>query len=151
MPADYFETSALLKLYKPEVGSSGTQGILRAAPSRPFLSRLAILEVLSVFNRFVRKGTITPADYRLFEGRFLADLNTNIFDILAVQDSHFDLAEQFIRKHGNQRECQAPDAIHLAVAVSIHRAGELREFLSADRSLLSLAIAEGLPTRNPEI
>lgn len=151
MPADYFETSAVLKLYKPELGSSKVESILQSAPSRPFVSRFAVIEVFSVFNRFVRKASITVADYHLVEGRFLADLNVGMFDILAVQDTHFDLAEQLVRKHGKQRECQAPDAIHLAVALSIHRAGELREFVSADRALLSLAVAEGLPTRNPEI
>jgi predicted nucleic acid-binding protein len=67
-----------------------------------------------------------------------------------VQDSHFSLAEQLIRKHGQQRECQAPDALHLAVAISIQQAGELAEFVSADRALLSLALAENLRVNNPE-
>jgi hypothetical protein len=54
MPADYFETSAVLKLYKPETGTAKVQGIVQTASSKPFLSKLALVEVLSVFNRFVR-------------------------------------------------------------------------------------------------
>jgi len=150
MPTDYFETSAVLKLYRREVGTSNVEAILRSATSKPFVSRFAVIEALSVFNRFVRKGTITIDDYRLFEGQFLADLKAGTFDILAVEDAHFDLAEHLILTYGIQRECQAPDAIHLAIAVSINRVGELREFVSPDRALLSLAAAEGLPTRNPE-
>jgi hypothetical protein len=126
------------------------QGIVQSAPSKPFVSKLGVVEAFSVFNRFVRTQNITVADYRLFEGRFLADLQAGLFDILAVQDSHFSLAEQLIRKHGQQRECQAPDALHLAVAISIQQAGELAEFVSADRALLSIAIAENLRVNNPE-
>lgn len=74
MPADYFETSAVLKLYKPEVGSAKVQAIHKSAQTKPFLSKLAVIEVFSVFNRFVRKGTLTIAEYRRFEGLFLADL-----------------------------------------------------------------------------
>ncbi len=150
MPADYFETSAVLKLYKPETGTAKVQRILQSAPAKPFISKLAIVEVFSVFNRFVRTQIITVTEYQRSEGRFLADLQAGLFDILAAQDSHFTLAEQLIRKHGQQRECQAPDALHLAVAILIAQAGELAEFVLADRALLSLASAENLQINNPE-
>jgi predicted nucleic acid-binding protein len=90
------------------------------------------------------------AEYQRFEGLFFADLQVGIFDILALQENHFVLAEKLIRKHGQHRDCHAADALHLAVAISIQRAGELADFVSADKALASLAAAEGLAVNNPE-
>jgi predicted nucleic acid-binding protein len=151
MAADYFETSALLKLYRPEVGSQKVEDIFRAAAEKPLVANLGVIELFSAFNRQVRKGTIKVADYRKFERRFLADLKSGVFDVLSLGDEHFNSAEQLIRNHGRKRECQAPDALHLALAISIRDAGDLANFVSSDRALLSLATAEGLPVINPEI
>jgi hypothetical protein len=65
-----------------------------------------------------------------------------------VTNAHYEAAVERIEKHF-QRRLRTLDALHLSVAVDLRRRGMLDQFVCADESLCSVAIAEGLLTFNP--
>jgi len=60
----FFDSSALAKLYQPEVGSGRVEAIFRQPQRRLIISRLTAVEMHSVFAGRVRNGTLSPADAR---------------------------------------------------------------------------------------
>ncbi len=62
--ADYFfDSSALGKYYHVEVGTAEVDRLLKEPGARPFISRLNLVEVQSVFAGKVRKGAgLTQAE-----------------------------------------------------------------------------------------
>ena len=55
----FFDTSAAVKHYHPELGTAKVDALLAEAGARHFLSDLAVVEFHSVLARLVRTGTIT--------------------------------------------------------------------------------------------
>jgi hypothetical protein len=74
MAADFLDTSALAKHYHPELGSATVDQFWNDPTHGLFISRLAALEIISVFASKVRAGTISPADFDVLRRRFAADL-----------------------------------------------------------------------------
>ncbi len=74
MPADFLDTSALAKHYHPEVGSAEIDRLWDDAAQGLFVSRLSVLEIVSVFAGKVRAGAISVADFETLRRRFTADL-----------------------------------------------------------------------------
>ena len=62
MSADFLDTSALAKHYHAEVGSVEIDRLWNDCAHGLFLSRLSVLEILSVFAGKVRSGAISVAD-----------------------------------------------------------------------------------------
>lgn len=70
----FFDTSALAKHYRAEVGTARVDALLAEAGARHFISALGVVELHSVLARLARTGQITAADFHLARGRFLADI-----------------------------------------------------------------------------
>jgi hypothetical protein len=73
MPGRYWDTSALVKHYHPEVGSPQVDALLQEPEPTHVLSRLAVTEMFSVFAGKARAGLITGPEFTKLCRRFLAD------------------------------------------------------------------------------
>jgi hypothetical protein len=80
--------------------------------------------------------------------RFLRDVAQRRFQNLRLTNAHYQEAVGLFRAHFTKR-FRACDSIHLSVALDLNRRGVLDHFVSADESLCSVAMDEGLSTLNP--
>ena len=140
----YLDTSALVKRFVLEAGSSKVQSLL--ADDEPVASAtIAYAELYSGLTRRHREGVLSRLQYRLacrrVERDWMAVVKVELgADILAS-------ARELIQRHG----LRAFDAIHLASALGLQAAAnEPVTFVAADQRLLRAAVGERLATVNPE-
>jgi uncharacterized protein len=146
----YADTSALLKRYVQEVGSTWLIALI--APERYAMiitSKLTLAEMASAFARRRREGTITDDIHREVTQAFLDDCRTQ-YQLADVDDPIIDLARELLDRH----PLRAYDAMHLATALIVNQFcvdtyQHSLTFLSADDSLNTAASAEGLAVDNP--
>jgi predicted nucleic acid-binding protein len=151
MPADFLDTSALAKHYHPEVGSAEIDRLWDDAAQGLFVSRLSVLEIVSVFAGKVRAGAISVADFETLRRRFTADLTKRKrLSATRLLVAHFQEAERLLRQHGPAQRLRTLDALQLAVALDLHRKKAIDRVVSADRDLLAVAAVEGLSVLDPE-
>jgi len=74
LPKYFFDTSALAKVYRKEVGSEFVDQVLSEPGSQHLISRLAIVEMESVFALKVRTGQIDQQSVLVARRRLEADL-----------------------------------------------------------------------------
>jgi predicted nucleic acid-binding protein len=146
----FFDTSAVAKHYRVELGTAKVDGFLAEIGSRHFISSLSVVELHSIFARLTRMGQISAADFHLARGRFFADIVTGLWNIQPVHSAHFHQAQQLLVRYGLLRSLRTLDAIQLAVALR-NTIGPLDAFVCADANLCQVATLEGLAVVNPEI
>ena len=150
MNSAYFDTSALLKLYVTETGSSWTRAYLVSVPvPTVFTSYLTAVEATCAFARRLREGTLLPADHTKAVQAFDYDI-THRYNLLDVMQVTIDTA----RRLAVQYPLRAYDAVQLATACllndSLLRTGKPPlTFICADDRLVAVAQANGLLTDNP--
>jgi uncharacterized protein len=147
----FFDTSAVAKHYRAEVGTARVDTFLAEAGARHFISALSVVELHSVFARLARTGQITAADFHLARGRFLADIAAGLWQVVPLTAAHFHHAQQLLVQHGLGRSLRTLDALQLAVALGCAALGPLNAFVCADANLGHVAVAEGLTVVNPEV
>lgn len=141
----YLDTSALIKRFVDEKGSSFVQAIVtRRGPIAT--AKIAYAEVFAGLTRKMREGHLSSAQYylacRQFEGDWQAYIRVELHDDLLL------LARDLIRRY----PLKGFDAVHLASALSLNNAiDEEVTFAAADRRILRAADAEGLRAVNVEI
>ena len=149
MAGYYLDSSALVKYYHPEEAGSGAVIRLVGEPnSRHFISRLTTVEVVSAFALKARTREIEEDEFEPLRQRFLRDVAQRHFQNLRLTNAHYQDAVGLFRAHFMKR-FRAYDSIHLSVALDLNRRGFLNHFVSADESLCSVAMDEGLSTINP--
>lgn len=148
----YWDTSALVKHYHPELGTSKVDNLLQAPGSEHLLSRLAVTETFSVFAGKVRTGLITLVEFNQLCRRFLADTRRKLFSVARLLIAHHKEAERLLRQYGPQpgQGIRTLDSIQLAVALDLRNRGAIDTVVSADARLLVVAQAEGFTVINPE-
>ena len=146
----YFDTSALLKRYVTEAGSSWLRTYL-ASPTAPvvFTSYLTAVEATCAFARRLREGTLLPDDHTIVVQAFDYDI-AHRYNLLDVMPATIDTA----RRLANRHPLRAYDAVQLATAwllkQELLRGGDPPlTFICADDRLNTVAQAEGLSTDNP--
>lgn len=144
----YLDTSALLKQYVDEVGSSWLRAQILQADLLA-TTQLLIVEIISAFNRRLREHSLTLEEYRRLRDIFCEDCRIS-YQIIAPTSSIVDLAGELLER----RSLRAYDAMHLATALTAQHSLLTRRlpgfaFLSADDHLLAAAAAEGLAVDNP--
>ena len=154
MSSYYFDTSAVVKLYIPEAGSSWVESVVNQRGGNGFahtiaFAKIGIVETAAALTRRQRMGHITLAERDQFYARFMKDAEQRYLT-LAVSDELLLLAAELTQRH----LLRGYDAVHLAGAISLNRrlvATRLPglTFVSADEALCDAAGAEGLATENP--
>ena len=84
MSADFFDTSALAKLYHPEVGTPKVVEIAEAGGAQLRISRLTVVELRSVFAIKARTRVVTREDVDLLLRQFQEDVVSRKFQVFAV-------------------------------------------------------------------
>lgn len=146
----FFDSSALGKQYHPEVGTSTVQQLVSDPASRYIISRLAVVEIHSVFAGKVRSNLISSADFLLLCRQFRRDVTRNRFQIVRLTAPHFREAQRLIQKYGPSRRLRTLDALQLSVALGLRNQALLDQFVCADIHLCAIAQLEGLSVINPE-
>jgi predicted nucleic acid-binding protein len=151
MSDHFLDTSALVKHYHPEIGTPKIDLLWNATNARLFISRLGVVEAVSVFAKKVRTGIISAGDFGLLRHRFFADLRKRRPAIVRLLVRHFQEGDRLLQQYGLVHGLRTLDALQLAVALDLQRRGLLGELVTADRILLAVAPLEGLSVSNPEI
>jgi len=132
----YLDTSALVKRFVAEAGSSKVQSLLTGR---------AYAELYSGLTRRHREGVLSQLQYRLACRNVERDWMALVKVELAAEI--LSSARGLIERHG----LRAFDAIHLASALGLQAAAnEPVTFVAADQRLLRAAAGERLATVNPE-
>ncbi len=150
MTTCYLDTSALVKRYVNEVGSSWLRGLLGSkAPPAIVVVHFVTVEVTSALMRRLREGVLNTAEYEQAQDAFHFDC-LHEYDMVTAVGEVIDRARRLVEKH----PLRAYDAVHLSAALIVDEellANDLPPllFMSADDRLNHAASAEGLAVDNP--
>jgi len=128
----YLDTSSLVKLYVPEVGSAVMKRLVEITEVLA-TSHLAYVEARAAFARKRRERGLTPKDYRTVLQDFEDDWES--YFIVDVSNALVKLAGQLAEKHA----LRGYDAIHLASAVTMRQQTDRPVAFSCFDSRLSTA------------
>jgi predicted nucleic acid-binding protein len=106
--------------------------------------------VQSAFAGKVRTGVISAGDAAGLRRRFLEDIASGAFRVVALTSNHYDQAGELIERHGASHGLRTLDSLQLAVALSLHRSSAIENFVTADKVLCKVAAVEGIPVIDPE-
>jgi len=146
----FVDTSALAKVYRKEVGSDFIDRIVSEPGSHRFISRFTILEMESVLALKFRTGEIDEQSLLMARRRLEADLAKKRLLVATLKDEHLRVGRQLLISHARTEALRGPDALQLAVALGLKRAGLASVFVAADKKLCRVAMIEGFSTINPE-
>jgi len=146
----FFDSSALVKLYHTEPGSSWVAAVLRQANLRILISRLTAVELYSALSIKVRTGKLGARESAALRTRFANDVMVGTIAVIAVNEQDYGAAENLIIQHGDSRGLRTLDALQLAVALSGQRRVGLDAMIVADITLAEVARTEGITVINPE-
>lgn len=140
----YFDTSALVKQYFREPGSTRVRELLRSG-ERVFTAVLTYPETHAALARRRREGILSSLVARKLALRFDEDWET--YEVVLLNRDVLTLARQVLYRHS----LRSADAVHLASALLLaRRTPEPRwEFVCADQRLRDSASVEGLRPVDP--
>jgi predicted nucleic acid-binding protein len=150
MAAFFFDSSALVKYYVNEVGSSWVESLIDAQPPHEIsIAQITGVEVVAAIARRVRMGMTSAADgtaaIQLFRGDFQA-----LYLVIPPTPQLIEEAMNLAELH----RLRGYDAIQLAVVTAFEAQLTARgvgplTLISADNELNQAAQAEGLLTDDP--
>ena len=111
----YVDTSVLAAYYCPEPLSRKSEAFL-TTHSRPAVSNLTEVEMISALSRKVREGGLNREDASGIAAKFFSHLNARFFTRLSIESHHYVLARDWIGQF--TAPLRSLDALHLAVASS---------------------------------
>ena len=149
--SNYFlDTSAFAKLYHQEAGSEYVERLVEEKGSSAVVSRLSLVEIESVIAIKVRTGELDIAGQDLFRRRLRADFSQGRVRIgPPVDERHFMCARRLLVRYGVQMALRTLDALQLAFALELRRAGLISIMVSSDLKLCRVAEASGCSAVNP--
>lgn len=153
--AYYFDASALVKYYILEPGSTWVRSIINAIDAQStqpeniiFVADISVAEVAAAFAILQRTQRIRRSVREGAFGQLIYDV-TRRYQLIGADRHDFFVAASLTQSH----PLKAYDAVQLAVA--LRHATNLTPFhiplifVSGDRTLLTAAQVEQLPTDNP--
>ena len=93
MPRYFFDTSALVKQYHTEIGTTEVRRLMTEPGAECAISRLATVEMLSGFAGEVRTAVFSTASYVTLRSRFLADVKRRVLRPLRITNAHCQESE----------------------------------------------------------
>ena len=142
MPVYFFDTSALVKRYHVEAGSAEVDRLFNDPEGNFVISSLMITEFVSVFDRKMREGIITDADFRFCLSEFSKDMISSLW-IIDIDRSHINKSASLVMKHN----LRTLDSLHLAVFLNLASAHPV--MVTSDLSLYNAAVKEGFQAIKP--
>jgi predicted nucleic acid-binding protein len=147
--AFFLDSSALVKRYVRETGTSWVISLLRPAANRIYVAHITLVEVAAALSRRALGGSIIPADAARAIRRLRRSFDRKLFKI-AIGSSVLQNAVDLAQKHG----LRGYDAVQLAAAIEVHQqranaASSPIVFVSADSELNFAAQSSGLLVEDP--
>jgi hypothetical protein len=118
--------------------------------SHTFISRVGVVEAISVFAGKVRSGVLSPSAFTVLRKRFLSDVAQGRPKLVRMLVQHFKDAERLIGQHGLARRLRTLDALQLSVALDLQGRGMVDLLVSSDQQLLGVASEAGISVFDPE-
>jgi hypothetical protein len=152
VPARFFDTSAIVKRYVREAGTSWVRSLTEiGAPDPIYLARVTAVEVFAAVTRRQRGGSLPPAQAAAILSRFRRHLIRR-YQILEITPALLSDAMDLAEAHG----LRAYDSVQLAAALEVNRlriAAGLGgvTLISADLELNAAATAAGLAVDDPNL
>jgi predicted nucleic acid-binding protein len=146
----FVDTSALVKRYVNEIGSSWLRNLLDPATgAETFLVRITMVELIAAVTRRERGGALTPAAAATARAAFRADVAVE-YQVVEVTEALLERATALAEARG----LRAYDAVQLAAALEVNAlcigSGlPALLFASADTELNAAAMLEGLAAEDP--
>jgi predicted nucleic acid-binding protein len=146
----YLDASALVRRYVDEIGSDWLRWLVDPAREPGvFVSRMAIVEVISAFARRMREGALSLPEFATSRDAFWGDCFRE-YSILPASQPLVELACELLERH----PLRAYDTTHLATALGVQRFLDAQgysplTFVSADEQLNRAAASEGLAIDDP--
>jgi hypothetical protein len=152
MAGKFWDTSALVKHYHPELGTPEVDNLLKIPGTQHVISRLGVTETFSVFAGKVRAGLVSQAEFGKLCRRFLADTKGKLLSVARLLVAHHKEAERLLRAYGPQpgQGIRTLDALQLAVALDLRNRGVIDGIVCVDARLIVAARSEGFTVINPE-
>ena len=152
MAAFFFESSAFVKRYAKETGTSFVVGLFK--PSRHhqlYAAQVTFVEVISAIARRHRGGSLGIDEYTKAVSRFRRVFARRVYAV-NIDEPLLEKAAQFAEKHF----LRGYDAVQLAAALDVQQVRNLigaspLTLVSADVDLNNAALAEGLLVDNPNL
>jgi predicted nucleic acid-binding protein len=150
MAAFYADSSALVKRYVREAGSSWVTAFTLPSAGNVIITALVSgPEIVAALARRVRTGSMTLSDASAAISAFRSEFQTE-FEVAQISDEVIERAMDLAERHS----LRGYDAVPLACALVsgdrlAARGLPALTFLSADAALNAAAAAEGLPVEDP--
>lgn len=150
MTVYFLDSSALVKRYVPEMGTTWIQALADPdASNQLYIARITWVEVLSALARRQREGSLNTTQITQIFIAFSHHLNAQ-YRVIELTETVTELAGQLVSQH----PIRAYDAVQLASAISLRTTliqAQLPDlvFLTADDRLIAIAQTIGLPNDNP--
>jgi uncharacterized protein len=141
----FFDSSALVKQYHAEGGSSVVNSLFEESGNRLLISRLALVEVHSALARLVREEVLSEKEFAHLSSLLREDVASGKLRIIALSIRTLEEASQILSSFGLKNPLRTLDAIHLATASLLHKRTPFAAFAAADKQLLATAAVWGLP------
>jgi hypothetical protein len=118
---------------------------------RCMISPLSLVEMESVLAIKVRTGEINEPQVEVARRCMRADLSQRRLVIApGMQAGHYHTARLLLVRYGAEEGLRTLDALQLAVALGLRRAGHISLLIAADQRLCRVAELAGCPAANPE-
>jgi predicted nucleic acid-binding protein len=150
--AYFADSSALVKRYVEETGTSWVRRLTRRSPSTViYVARITAVEVISAVARRRKGQMLTTAKASSIRRRFGQHLDGR-YTVIELTPALFDLAMRLANTHA----LRAYDAVQLAAALEINQKEQDAGFapvmlISADQALNDGATVEGLAVDDPNL
>lgn len=150
MAAYFFDSSALMKRYANETGTTWVVSIFKPSlANRIYVAQITLVEVIAALTRRTRSGRLKPASTAKGISRFRRAFY-DPFRKIEITDALIEEAAVLAERHG----LRGYDAAQLAAALwaNLNRMAEGGTpliLISADTALNAAAQAEGLVVDNP--
>ncbi len=135
----YLDSAYIAKYYVNERDSAAVRQLIRGA-SHICSSRWALLEVVCVFHRHVREGSLAASQGGELIDTFRGHAESDLWNLIPITNTLLLSTVGLVRRLQPNVPLRAGDAIHLATAL---HAGE-SEIWTNDRHLLAAAESVGL-------
>jgi uncharacterized protein len=145
----YLDSSALVKRYVAEVGTSWITGLCVPAASHTlYIVRISAAEIVAALFRRAKQGELTQSDAQTAINQFKVDLGH--YQIIEVNEALINRAMALAEKHA----LRGYDAVQLAACLEVQAVRAALSllaitFVCADNQLNAAAKAENLATENP--
>ena len=141
----FLDTSALVKRYHLEAGSSVVIELLDAHDAQLVICSLSLAETVGVLARRRHRADISQEDFDAACFRLALDLSTERVGVIDVERRHLIAAHDLILQH----VLSGTDAVILACALDVAQDAPLFVCADSRSGLLRAAEACGLSTLNP--